>query len=98
MKYNVICEKNELINKIDEMTLKSEMKVNIVGRLMTISRYHNGYTLWWGEHYGIDCEDADDIVDKLEMLTSFVIEGKMNENECYITKDTERNMKESSRC
>lgn len=94
MKYNVIKSREDLIKDIEMMAELTEIKINVVGRQMSISKYYNGYTLWWGGNYGIDCEDADDILDKIDMFTSFVLEGEMNKNECYLTKETERFMKE----
>lgn len=96
MKYNLIITKEELEKQIENMKERTEILINVVGRMMSISKYYNGYTLWWGGHYGIDCVDAEDVVDKIEMLTSFVIEGEMNKNECYVTKETEKFMKESA--
>lgn len=94
MKYNIIKSENDFKNDLEKMLERTEIEINVVGRLMSISRYYNGYTLWWGGNYGIDCEDADDVLDKINMLTSFIIEGQMNKNECYLTKKTERFMKE----
>lgn len=96
MKYNVIKTKEELKKDIENMKELTEIKINIVGRMMSITKYYKGYTLWWGGNYGIDCFDADDVIDKIDMLTSFIIEGEMNKNECFVTKKTERFMKESA--
>lgn len=94
MKYNIIKSENDFKNDLEKMLERTEIEINVVGRLMSITRYYNGYTLWWGGNYGIDCEDVDDVLDKIDMLTSFIIEGQMNKNECYLTKKTERFMKE----
>lgn len=94
MKYNIVKTKNNFKSDLENMVERTEMEVNVVGRLMSISRYHNGYTLWWGGNYGIDCKDADDVLDKIDMFTSFIIEGEMSKNECYVTKKTEKFMKE----
>lgn len=96
MRYNVIKTQNDLRKEIALMKEKTEMLVNVVGREMSITRYYGGYTLWWGGNYGIDCEDADEVIDKIDMLTSFVIEGEMNKNECYLTKATEKFMRENA--
>lgn len=96
MKYNIVNTKENLLNTLEKLELKKELQINIVGRLMSISRYYAGYTLWWGGNYGIDCKDADEVIYYIDMLTSFVIEGEMNKNECYVTKKTEKFMKENA--
>ena len=77
------------------MKEKAEIQINVVGRLMSISKYYDGYTLWWGGNYGMDFKTAKEVIEQIDMLTSFVIEGEMNRNECYLTKETERFMKEN---
>ena len=94
MKYNIVKTKDDFRMDLENMKEKTKIELNVVGRLMSISNYHGGYTLWWGGNYGIDCKDVSDVIDKIDMLTSFVIEGEMNKNECYITKKTEKFMKE----
>lgn len=96
MKYNIVITKEKLEEQIKNMKERTEIVINVVGRMMSITKYYNGYTLWWGGHYGIDCADEDEVIDKIDMLTSFIIEGEMNKNECYLTKETERFMKESA--
>lgn len=98
MKYNIVITGESLIEQIKYMEERTEIQINVAGRLMSISRYYNGFTLWWGGNYGIDCTNAEDVKEKIDMLTSFVIEGEMNKNECYLTKEAEKFMKESSRC
>lgn len=94
MKYNIVKNQNDFKKELELMFERTEININIVGRLMSVTRYYDGYTLWWGGNYGIDCKDADDVIEKIDMFTSFVIEGQMNNNECYLTKETERFMKE----
>lgn len=94
MKYNIVKTKKDFKNELERMIEKTSIEINVVGRWMSITRYHDGYTLWWGGNYGIDCKDVSDVIDKIDMFTSFVIEGEMNKNECYITKKTEKFMKE----
>lgn len=103
MKFNLIKTREEIIREIENMPPKSEILINICNRQVSISTYSSkghtiwskGYTIWWGGNYGIDCEDAHDVVDKLEFLTSFVSEGEFNKYECYITRETLREMKEN---
>lgn len=97
MKFNLIRTSEELIREIENMPPKSEILVNICERQISISTFsHNGYTIWWGGNYGIDCIDAHDVIDKLEFLTSFIIEGEFNKHECYTTRSTIREMKENA--
>lgn len=90
MLFNIIRTKEELEKEMVDLPVKGSMKINIVNKLFTITRYSNGFTLWWGDNYGIDGEDALDIIDKIEMLTSLLIEGK--EIECYISAKTRKAM------
>lgn len=96
MKFNIVKKKDNFRVDLEMMAERSEIEVNVVGRLMSISRHYDGYTLWWGGNYGIDCKGADEVIETIEMFTSFVIEGGMNKNECYVTKETEKFMKESA--
>jgi hypothetical protein len=97
MKFNLIKTREEMKREIENIPYKKEILVNVCERQISVSRFTPvGYTIWWGGNYGMDAKDSDEVLDTLEMLTSFIIEGEFNKHECYTTRNTIRDMKENA--